>query len=401
MILEQFFAYYLEYTSPAVRDRILGTLPAGVSRDAKGMAGMFGRNDAEALDFLLRFHNELNDIRENDLYNCIVFDLADNVCFPFFIDYVLNQVPAEARGRFEADFGTKDLDEIVKLMRENRDRRNQFRKQIASLLTQEDLFTLNEVIALQNFSSGGEYSFLNLAYPDIKDIRGKVLDAGCGAGFASLVMSQSLNVTGVDACLPRVNRAQGLADLLKAGQRDFFARMLKLIEVEMGTLACEVHFPQVDELLTRDAGQVSFNQCALDSITFADSSFDAIFCMDVLEHTYDPAVIIKQFGRVAKPGARIYITAPNAAGEIHQKYAEDDYGAAFPALLHMHHFEAEALNAMFAAAGCEPVKIELFDPISRAEFETMVKDDDREGKAILARSQNEIPRQIFAVYRKN
>lgn len=46
------------------------------------------------------------------------------------------------------------------------------------------------------------------------------------------------------------------------------------------------------------------------SIPEPDSSFDAIMCVEVLEHLPNPALAIKEFSRLLKPGGHLIITAP-------------------------------------------------------------------------------------------
>lgn len=400
MVLQSFFEFYLDRVDPAVRDRLTSVLPDGVNRDAAGLASMFSRSDMEAMEFLLRFHEELEDIREKDPYNCITFNKSDNVCFPFFIKYIWERLDEAVKQDISAKMGTTDLNEMIFKMQADSEARNWFRKRIAPVLTQEDLFSLNEVIALQNFNSGGEYSFLSLVWPEIKGMRGKFLDGGCGAGFASLMMSQLGDVCGIDACLPRLKRAEGMARIMKNGERQFFQRVLNIIAREMGSLAKEVQFPSAGELLGGKTREIRFDHGSLDTLPYNDNEFDVILCMDVLEHTYDPAKIIAQFGRVAKPGSLVFITAPNAFGEMYQKYAEDHEGAAFPALLHMHHFDDETLNSLFARQGFEPVRTVPFDHIEKQEFIKMVDSKDLEAYANLIEESESIPTQIFAIYKK-
>jgi len=46
------------------------------------------------------------------------------------------------------------------------------------------------------------------------------------------------------------------------------------------------------------------------SIPQNDASFDAIMCIEVLEHLPDPALAIKEFSRLLKPGGNLILTAP-------------------------------------------------------------------------------------------
>ena len=46
------------------------------------------------------------------------------------------------------------------------------------------------------------------------------------------------------------------------------------------------------------------------SIPEADSSFDAIMCVEVLEHLQDPTLAVKEFSRLLKPNGFLILTAP-------------------------------------------------------------------------------------------
>jgi len=45
-------------------------------------------------------------------------------------------------------------------------------------------------------------------------------------------------------------------------------------------------------------------------IPLPDNSFDAAFCSEVLEHVFEPDVVLKEINRVLKPGATVLLTVP-------------------------------------------------------------------------------------------
>lgn len=53
--------------------------------------------------------------------------------------------------------------------------------------------------------------------------------------------------------------------------------------------------------------------CDIVSIPEPDASFDAIMCIEVLEHLPDPSLAVKEFARLLKPGGHLIITAPFAS----------------------------------------------------------------------------------------
>lgn len=48
------------------------------------------------------------------------------------------------------------------------------------------------------------------------------------------------------------------------------------------------------------------------NLPFDDSSFDAIFSFEVLEHLFDPLSVCKEFHRLLKPDGVVVVTVPNA-----------------------------------------------------------------------------------------
>ncbi|NLF46347.1 MAG: class I SAM-dependent methyltransferase [Syntrophomonadaceae bacterium] len=401
MILEDFFNYYFKVTEPEVRKIYQELLPESTDL-AADYAKMFSRNDEEAIAFLLKFHNAANELRRNRPDQAILFNVHGNVCFPFFVEYIWRVMSSEEQNRLMEKAGCDNLDDLSRALNDRVELRNWFRKEIGSFLSQEDLFTMNEIIALQNFSSGGEYSFLKYAYPSLKELEGKVLDAGCGAGFASLVMSQYMTVYSIDACRARLERGAALSNMMKKGEKEIFPRVINLIEEELGDIAVQCEFPTAEKLLSEPAREITFTEGSLDALNYPDKFFDAINCLDVLEHTYDPEKIVAQFSRVIKPGGKVFITAPTRYGEVEQRIHESIEGTMFPAMLHMHHFDPESLNKMFLAHGFKEVEMVPFDYMSWEEFlEIADRSPARELAEELRNNPfDQVALQLYAVYEK-
>ncbi|HEY1075965.1 MAG TPA: methyltransferase domain-containing protein [Fontimonas sp.] len=75
-------------------------------------------------------------------------------------------------------------------------------------------------------------------------------------------------------------------------------------------------------------------------IPFADQSFDAVFCSQVLEHVFQPDDFLKELARVTKPDGRLLLTVPFVWDEHEQPYDYGRYSSfGLKALLARHGFE--------------------------------------------------------------
>lgn len=401
MILKDFFGYYFTAVDEAVRRIYEDLLPE--EHDLAGSyAEMFSRHDEEALKFLLDFYSVSFKLCRENPKQAILFNVNDNVCFDFFLDYVWNTLAGEEKDKVFSACAVSSYDEVKLKLKKDVALRNWFRREIGQNLDQNDLFTLNEVIALQNFSSGGESSFLQYVYPRIKEKTGKVLDGGCGAGFATLVMSQYMEVYSLDACQARLKRANALAEMMKRGEREVFPQIINLIQKELGGIDVEYDFPSAEKLLSEKPKNVHFTWGSLGKLPYENGFFDFINCLDVLEHTYDPVAIVKEFGRVVKPGGQVFITAPTRYGELEQHIHESIEGTLFPAMLHMHHFDREILNDIFSKHGFREAEVIPFDFITYEEFLDIAERSPEKTLAeeLKAKSFDKVALQLFAVYEK-
>ncbi|QGT99248.1 hypothetical protein SYNTR_0655 [Candidatus Syntrophocurvum alkaliphilum] len=401
MILKQFFDYYFNNIDSDVLNIYSKLLPNATDLSS-AYAEMFSRNDEKSISFLLDFHKVTTELKQVWTEQAILFNVSNNICFPFYVKYIWEVMSQDDKKKVQYKLNCANIDKIIDIFQHDVSLRNWFREEIGSFLSQEELFALNEIIALQNFSSGGEYSFLKFVYPKIKNLKGRVLDAGCGAGFASIVMSQYLSVYSIDACSTRLERARALFKIMKKGERKTFSKAIDLIAEELGRLSVYCEIPTVNELLSKESYKVNFIQGSIENLPYENEFFDIVNCLDVLEHTYNPEKVLKEFSRVLKPGGKIFITVPTRYGEVEQRIWENIEGTMFPAMLHMHHFNPKALNEIFEAKGFKEEQIIPFDFMNWNKFSEIA---DKSPAKELADELRVVPfdkvaLQIFAVYEK-
>ncbi len=64
----------------------------------------------------------------------------------------------------------------------------------------------------------------------------------------------------------------------------------------------------------RGRGHDDVREGRLEAIPYEGASFDLITCLDVIEHTDDDGVSLRELRRVARPGARLVVTVPAHPG---------------------------------------------------------------------------------------
>ncbi len=74
------------------------------------------------------------------------------------------------------------------------------------------------------------------------------------------------------------------------------------------------------------------------AIPVKDASFDAVMCIEVLEHVPDPLSAIKELDRVLKPGGQLIVTAPFSSLT---HFAPYHFSTGFSQYFYKHHLEVE------------------------------------------------------------
>ena len=97
-------------------------------------------------------------------------------------------------------------------------------------------------------------------------------------------------------------------------------------------------------------------------LPFADGYFDAITCLDLIEHVFEPRVLISEIARVLAPGGSVYIAFPNIryiirikeliAGRFPKTSGDVEYSYDGG---HLHYYTPEDMRKLLAERGLNSV----------------------------------------------
>ena len=104
MILEQFFNYYFQSIDGDTLKQYRELLPSTTNL-AGAYADLFSRSNEEAIAFLLDFHDLTARLRQQKPEQAILFNVHNNICFPFFMEYIWKVISKQERLKIQEASG--------------------------------------------------------------------------------------------------------------------------------------------------------------------------------------------------------------------------------------------------------------------------------------------------------
>jgi SAM-dependent methyltransferase len=89
---------------------------------------------------------------------------------------------------------------------------------------------------------------------------------------------------------------------------------------------------------------------------FEPESFDVITCFDVLEHVYEPRVVMEKVAQWLKPGGIFYVLVPNIDSAEGRVFGSYWHGLELPR--HLFHYSPESLKFLARSVGLGEVSVE-------------------------------------------
>jgi 2-polyprenyl-3-methyl-5-hydroxy-6-metoxy-1,4-benzoquinol methylase len=305
-------------------------------------SSFFLSDQASTITPLLTFFDEMSML---DDASKIVFDIHGNICWEFLASHLL--------GRFgwPGDPAALREDTATAIAQRNAARRWMLRH-----LDAKQYLLLEEITSLQGFSSGGEAIFLQYVWPSLQmflreEGQCTLLDAGCGAGYCSLVLGANSNVHSILAIDSSAVRVARLGALMKYLTECSYQQLLTVLErcyplVQSAESATSHRAIDWREL---DTSRIRLLSANLETLPVERiGNVDGIICVDVLEHVSNPFATVQSFSKILKRGGRVFLSVPSLFCGLEERLYALTHGQLFPSMLHLNHFSETSLADLFS-----------------------------------------------------
>jgi SAM-dependent methyltransferase len=133
-----------------------------------------------------------------------------------------------------------------------------------------------------------------------------------------------------------------LGDVLELGSG--YGQLARALEPRARSYCCVDLDPDMFQALGEDMRRLAV-VADIHALPFADGSFDTVLANNVLEHTYDPLLCLREVRRVLRPGGRLHALIPL-----------DAFNPAHAIRTHLWKADAEGICAAARRAGLVPVR---------------------------------------------
>jgi 2-polyprenyl-3-methyl-5-hydroxy-6-metoxy-1,4-benzoquinol methylase len=89
------------------------------------------------------------------------------------------------------------------------------------------------------------------------------------------------------------------------------ARGARMFGADFSSTALQIARGKSSEAEAELGARLQLAQADAQNLPYATSSFDIIISCETIEHLPDPAAALREMARVARPGARLFLTTPN------------------------------------------------------------------------------------------
>ena len=120
----------------------------------------------------------------------------------------------------------------------------------------------------------------------------------------------------------------------------------------------------------REKRGLSIFQGTLQEASFPESSFDVVHASHVIEHVPDPSAFLREIYRVLKPGGKLIITTPNAAG-LQSRIFKNKWRSAIAD--HVFLFTKKTLSAYLLRTGFTIIKTKTWGGIAKGVTAAWIK----------------------------
>lgn len=120
-----------------------------------------------------------------------------------------------------------------------------------------------------------------------------------------------------DACIELIPKKTNL--LLDIGSHDGIALIKALKRIKGKAVGFDLSIKAINEARKNIRKEKLQDRAQLikgdvdDKLPFDDNTFDAVLCIAVLEHIFDPLFVLSEISRVTKPGGILVVEVPNIA----------------------------------------------------------------------------------------